>query len=40
MLLNRISLRVAAAVGSAVMVAGATFAVSAFADSGMDPQET
>ncbi|WP_067973336.1 aggregation-promoting factor C-terminal-like domain-containing protein [Nocardiopsis trehalosi] len=37
MLLNRISLRVATAVGSAAMVAGATFAVSAFADSGGDP---
>ncbi|MFC4560552.1 lytic transglycosylase domain-containing protein [Nocardiopsis mangrovi] len=37
MLLNRISLRVATAVGSAAMVAGATFAVSAFADSDTDP---
>ncbi len=37
MLLNRISLRVATAVGTATLVAGGTFAVSAFADSGMDP---
>ncbi|MFC3997108.1 transglycosylase SLT domain-containing protein [Nocardiopsis sediminis] len=40
MLLNRISLRVATAVGSAAMVAGATFAVSAFADSGEEPGDT
>ncbi|MDS1272140.1 lytic transglycosylase domain-containing protein [Lipingzhangella sp. LS1_29] len=39
MLLNRISLRSAAAVGSATMVVGATFAVSAFADSGQ-PEQT
>lgn len=39
MLLNRISLRVATAVGSAAMVAGATFAVSAFADAGGEPDQ-
>ncbi|WP_046468921.1 aggregation-promoting factor C-terminal-like domain-containing protein [Allosalinactinospora lopnorensis] len=39
MLLNRISLRAATAVGSAAMVAGATFAVSAFADSGVQPEQ-
>ncbi|RCV54398.1 aggregation-promoting factor C-terminal-like domain-containing protein [Marinitenerispora sediminis] len=37
MLLNRISLRVATAVGSAALVAGATFAVSAFADDTGEP---
>ncbi|MFC7326762.1 transglycosylase SLT domain-containing protein [Marinactinospora rubrisoli] len=40
MLLNRISLRVATAVGSAAMVAGATFAVSAFADDTGEPDTT
>ncbi|TQN32884.1 transglycosylase-like protein with SLT domain [Haloactinospora alba] len=39
MLLNRISLRVATAVGSAAVVAGATFAVSAFADAGGEPDQ-
>ncbi|PWV52971.1 hypothetical protein BDW27_105317 [Nocardiopsis sp. L17-MgMaSL7] len=37
MLLNRMSLRSTAAVGAATLVAGATFAVSAFADDGVDP---
>ncbi|CAM3836412.1 lytic transglycosylase domain-containing protein [Nocardiopsis rhodophaea] len=37
MLLNRISLRAATAVGSATLVAGVTFAVTAFADTGADP---
>ncbi|KIH96995.1 hypothetical protein LP52_21310 [Streptomonospora alba] len=40
MLLNRISLRVASAVGSAAVVAGAAFAVTAFADQGGDPGES
>ncbi|WP_026124176.1 aggregation-promoting factor C-terminal-like domain-containing protein [Nocardiopsis baichengensis] len=39
MLTNRISLRVAAAVGCATVVAGAAFGVSAFADSGADPEQ-
>ncbi|WP_393916627.1 aggregation-promoting factor C-terminal-like domain-containing protein [Halostreptopolyspora alba] len=39
MLLNRISMRVATAVGAATMVAGGTFAVSAFADSGLEPDQ-
>ncbi|MDT0327931.1 aggregation-promoting factor C-terminal-like domain-containing protein [Nocardiopsis lambiniae] len=38
MLLNRMSLRSTAAVGAATLVAGATFAVSAFADDGVDPE--
>ncbi|WP_017605657.1 aggregation-promoting factor C-terminal-like domain-containing protein [Nocardiopsis alkaliphila] len=38
MLLNRMSLRSTAAVGAATLVAGATFAVSAFADDGPDPE--
>ncbi|GHC93060.1 hypothetical protein GCM10007079_41980 [Nocardiopsis terrae] len=37
MLLNRMSLRSTAAVGAATLVAGATFAVSAFADDGVEP---
>ncbi|MEU2947049.1 transglycosylase SLT domain-containing protein [Nocardiopsis alba] len=37
MLLNRMSLRSTAVVGAATLVAGATFAVSAFADDGLDP---
>ncbi|GAB2499171.1 aggregation-promoting factor C-terminal-like domain-containing protein [Nocardiopsis aegyptia] len=37
MLLNRMSLRSTAAVGAATLVAGATFAVSAFADDEVDP---
>ncbi|MFD0773575.1 lytic transglycosylase domain-containing protein [Streptomonospora algeriensis] len=40
MLLNRISLRVASAAGSAAVVAGAAFAVTAFADQGADPGES
>ncbi|MDT0304818.1 aggregation-promoting factor C-terminal-like domain-containing protein [Streptomonospora wellingtoniae] len=40
MLLNRISLRVASAVGSAAVVAGAAFAVTAFAEQGGGPQES
>ncbi|QBI52506.1 lytic transglycosylase domain-containing protein [Streptomonospora litoralis] len=40
MLINRISLRVASAVGSAAVVAGAAFAVTAFADQGVDPGES
>lgn len=39
LLLNRISLRSAAAVGSATLVVGATFGVSAFADSG-EPEQS
>ncbi|MFE6305460.1 lytic transglycosylase domain-containing protein [Nocardiopsis sp. NPDC057823] len=38
MLLNRMSLRSTAAIGAATLVAGATFAVSAFADEGVDPE--
>ncbi|WP_160050630.1 MULTISPECIES: lytic transglycosylase domain-containing protein [unclassified Nocardiopsis] len=38
MLLNRMSLRSTAAVGAATLAAGATFAVSAFADEGVDPE--
>ncbi|GAA4914451.1 lytic transglycosylase domain-containing protein [Streptomonospora salina] len=40
MLLNRISLRVASAVGSAAVVAGTAFAVTAFADKGGDPGQS
>ncbi|MDA2803159.1 aggregation-promoting factor C-terminal-like domain-containing protein [Nocardiopsis suaedae] len=39
MLTNRISLRAAAAVGCATVVAGAAFGVSAFADSGASPEQ-
>ncbi|WP_433698446.1 lytic transglycosylase domain-containing protein [Nocardiopsis sp. CA-288880] len=38
MLLNRMSLRSTAVIGAATLVAGATFAVSAFADDGVDPE--
>ncbi|NKY82390.1 transglycosylase SLT domain-containing protein [Nocardiopsis dassonvillei] len=37
MLINRMSLRSTAAVGAATLVAGATFAVTAFADDELDP---
>ena len=36
-LINRMSLRSTAAVGAATLVAGATFAVTAFADDDIDP---
>lgn len=39
LLFNRISLRLAAAAGAAAVVAGGTFAVSAFADSGASPDQ-
>ncbi|GAB3207624.1 hypothetical protein GCM10027294_14720 [Marinactinospora endophytica] len=39
MLLNRISLRAAGAVGAAVLVGGGAFAISAFADSGTPPEQ-
>src|SRR5699024_10346538 len=37
-LLNRMSLRSTAAVGAATLVAGATFAVTAFANDGLSPE--
>ncbi|MUL39758.1 lytic transglycosylase domain-containing protein [Streptomonospora sp. PA3] len=40
MLLNRISLRIAAAVGSAAAVAGGAFAVTAFASQGGGPEQS
>ncbi|MDA0566000.1 lytic transglycosylase domain-containing protein [Streptomonospora sp. S1-112] len=40
MLLNRISLRVAAGVGSAAVVAGAAFTLTAFADQSAGPEDT
>ncbi|MFV2196030.1 lytic transglycosylase domain-containing protein [Nocardiopsis sp. LOL_012] len=39
MLLNRMSLRSTAAVGAAALVAGATFAVSAFSGGGIGPEQ-